>query len=33
MLMEISGDELYFQVISRTGQTVDAGVITRKPGS
>ena len=32
MLMEISGDELYFQAISRTGQTVDAGVITRKPG-
>jgi 3',5'-cyclic AMP phosphodiesterase CpdA len=29
MLMEISGDELYFQAISRTGQTVDAGVVTR----
>jgi calcineurin-like phosphoesterase family protein len=29
MMMEISGDELYFQAISRTGQTVDAGVINR----
>lgn len=29
MLMEISGDELYFQAISRTGRTVDAGVIAR----
>ena len=30
MLMEITGDELYFQAISRTGQTVDAGVISRQ---
>ena len=30
MMMEISGDELYFQAISRTGATVDAGVITRR---
>ena len=30
MLIEISGDELYFQTISRTGVTVDAGVIRRK---
>jgi calcineurin-like phosphoesterase family protein len=29
MMMEIAGGELYFQAISRTGQTVDAGVITR----
>lgn len=29
MLMEISGDSLYFQAISRTGQTIDAGQITR----
>lgn len=29
MLMEISGDDLWFQAISRTGQTVDAGRITR----
>lgn len=29
MLMEIAGSELYFQAISRTGQTVDAGKITR----
>lgn len=29
MLMEISGDELYFQTISRTGQTVDSGTIER----
>ncbi len=30
MLMEITGDDLYFQAISRTGQTVDAGVISRQ---
>lgn len=29
MLMEISGDDLYFQAISRTGQTVDSGRIKR----
>jgi 3',5'-cyclic AMP phosphodiesterase CpdA len=29
LLMEITGDELYFQAISRTGATVDAGVMTR----
>jgi hypothetical protein len=33
MLMEISGDTLYFQAISRTGATVDAGSVTRKPAS
>ena len=32
MLMEVSGNELYFQAISRTGATVDAGVIAR-PGT
>jgi hypothetical protein len=32
MLMEISGNQLFFQAISRTGETVDAGVITR-PGT
>jgi 3',5'-cyclic AMP phosphodiesterase CpdA len=32
MLMEVTGNELYFQAISRTGVTVDAGVITR-PGT
>jgi 3',5'-cyclic AMP phosphodiesterase CpdA len=32
MLMEITGADLFFQAISRTGETVDAGVITR-PGS
>jgi hypothetical protein len=33
MLVEIAGDELYFQTISRTGQTVDSGVLLkeRKP--
>jgi predicted phosphodiesterase len=30
MLVEIAGDELYFQTISRTGLTVDSGVIHRK---
>ncbi len=29
MLIEISGDELYFQAISRTGETIDAGVVRR----
>ena len=32
LLMEVSGNELYFQAISRTGDTVDAGVISR-PGT
>ena len=31
MLLEIAGDELFFQVISRTGKTVDSGVIHRTP--
>ena len=30
MLIEMSGDELYFQAISRTGASIDEGVITRK---
>jgi predicted phosphodiesterase len=30
MLMEISCDELFFQSISRTGETVDAGVIRKQ---
>jgi predicted phosphodiesterase len=30
LLMEVSGDTLYFQAISRTGETVDAGSITRR---
>src|SRR5262249_5048884 len=29
MLNEVAGDDLYFQVISRTGVTVDRGVIHR----
>jgi len=29
MLMEIAGDQLYFQTISRRGETVDSGVIER----
>ncbi len=29
MMMEISGDTLHFQAISRTGETIDAGAITR----
>ena len=29
MMMEVSGDTLYFQAISRTGETVDAGAISR----
>ena len=31
MLNEIEKDELYFQAISRTGKTVDSGVIHRQP--
>jgi hypothetical protein len=30
MLMEVSGDELYFQAIGRNGRTVDAGVIAKE---
>jgi predicted phosphodiesterase len=30
MLMEIAGDELYFQTVSRTGETIDSGVIERQ---
>lgn len=33
MLVEISGDELYFQTISRTGETVDSGVLAKQPKS
>jgi hypothetical protein len=29
MLIEIAGDQLYFQAISRTGRTIDAGTIYR----
>lgn len=29
MLVEIAGDELHFQAVSRTGATVDSGVIRR----
>ena len=31
MLVEILGNELHFRAISRTGKTVDAGVIQRQP--
>ena len=30
MLVEFQGDKMYFQTVSRTGQTVDSGVVTRK---
>ena len=30
MLMEVSGDELFFQAISRKGETVDAGVVRKQ---
>jgi hypothetical protein len=33
MLIEISGDELFYQAISRTGATVDTGVVRRTPAS
>lgn len=31
MLIEVVQDQMYFQVISRMGNTVDSGVITRQP--
>ena len=30
MLFEVSGNEMYFQAISRTGETIDSGVINRQ---
>ena len=33
MLFEVSGDQMYFQAISRTGETIDSGVIGRKRSS
>ena len=30
MLIEIVGDDLFFQAISRTGRVVDSGVIHRR---
>ena len=32
LAIEIAGDQLYFQAISRTGTTVDSGMITRPSG-
>jgi hypothetical protein len=32
MLVEIDGADMYFQTITRTGQTIDAGVIHREAG-
>lgn len=32
MIVEISGDELYFQAVSRSGATIDSGVVQR-PGA
>jgi len=29
MLFEVAGDQMYFQAISRTGETIDSGVINR----
>jgi predicted phosphodiesterase len=31
MMVEISGDKLYFQTVSRAGQTVDSGALARQP--
>jgi predicted phosphodiesterase len=33
MLVEIAGDKLYFQTISRTGRTIDSGVLPRESQS
>jgi hypothetical protein len=32
MLVEVAGDSMFFQAISRTGETVDKGVLLRHPG-
>jgi hypothetical protein len=32
MIVEITGDQLHFQAISRTGETIDSGVV-RRPGA
>jgi 3',5'-cyclic AMP phosphodiesterase CpdA len=31
MVVEIAGDQFFFQAVSRTGQTIDSGVINRQP--
>jgi predicted phosphodiesterase len=31
MLVELTADKLYFQTISRTGETVDSGILNRQP--
>jgi len=31
MLIEVSGDDLFFQAIARTGTVVDSGVLHRAP--
>jgi 3',5'-cyclic AMP phosphodiesterase CpdA len=33
MLVEIAGDRLYFQTISRKGETIDSGVLTARPAN
>ena len=33
MVVEIAGDRLFFQVISRTGETIDSGELPRKMAS
>jgi predicted MPP superfamily phosphohydrolase len=32
MLFEVAGDQMYFQAISRTGETIDSGMIARRKG-
>jgi len=31
MLVEVAGDELHFQTISRTGKTVDSDTLIKQP--
>jgi len=31
MLIEVAGDDMFFQAVSRTGRVVDSGVIRRRP--
>jgi hypothetical protein len=31
MAVEVNGNQLYFQAVSRAGASVDAGIIDRRP--
>jgi hypothetical protein len=31
LLVEVAGDDLFFEAVTRTGTTVDSGVVHREP--